>query len=85
MYTLTRPTGANNDLVSAILYEKCKGCHLFLEPLDEFPGFFAHLHRGTPEDEALDESHAPQGSGMLATLSVWREFGPELMRERFID
>lgn len=74
------------------LYEKCALCHLFVEPNSAFkdstPEFpiaeYIHLHRGDEADEALDESHEPAPSGMRATLSVWQEFGPPEMKERFL-
>lgn len=77
------------------LYEKCADCHLFVEPNEsafdsdgnritapEIAGY-VHLHRGDDADEALDESHEARPSGMKATLSTWRVYGPEAMRERF--
>ena len=73
-----------------VLYEKCAGCHLFVADNPAYePGLkFAeliHLHRGDDADEALDGTHEPQRSGMLATLDVWKAFGPPLMRIRFTD
>ena len=44
-----------------------------------------HLHRGDEADEALDEKHEARPSGMLATLDVWRRYGPPEMRVRFVD
>lgn len=75
------------------LYEKCADCHLFVEVNAAAEDFdpseniqpFDHLHRGTPEDEALDSSHEPRPSGMKATLATWRAYGPEAMRARFTD
>lgn len=74
-----------------LLYEKCKHCHLFVEPNSAYPmpGYdiaeFVHLHRGDEVDEALDESHEPTPSGLKATLDTWRVFGPWQMRQRFVD
>lgn len=70
------------------LAEKCKHCHLFIEPnLDAGPGIaeYMHLHRGDEADEALDADHEPEPSGMIATLATWREYGPREMRARFHD
>lgn len=71
-----------------VLYEKCAGCHLFIEPNpsggDGVAGYL-HLHRGDAADEALDASHAARPSGMKATLATWRTFGPAPMRARFTD
>lgn len=71
------------------LYEKCRDCHLFVEPNDAHkPGTeiaeFVHLSRGNDPDEALDASHEPVPSGMRANLATWRVFGPVAMRERFV-
>lgn len=74
------------DDYDVVLYERCKHCHLFVER-NEVDGqgiaAFVHLHRGDEADEALDDSHEAEPSGELATLSVWRRYGPALMRARF--
>lgn len=71
-----------------MIYEKCRDCHLFVEPNPSYEGLpdiaqFIHLHRGNPADEKYDE-HEPIPSGMKANLATWRVFGPRKMRERFV-
>jgi hypothetical protein len=68
-----------------VLYEKCDGCHLFIEPNDEGPEFaqYVHLHRGNDADETLDQSHQAAPSGRKANLLTWKTYGPLAMRERF--
>ena len=73
-----------------VLAEKCgvEDCPLFVERNEpKGPGVadFVHLHRGDEADEALEEKHEAQPSGMLATLDVWRRYGPPEMRVRFVD
>lgn len=72
-----------------VLYQKCRDCHLFVEPndVDVEDGIapYVHLHRGDDADEAIEESHQAQPSGLLATLDVWKQFGPPAMRVRFTD
>jgi hypothetical protein len=63
------------------LYEKCAGCHLFIEPMNEV--LYDHLHRGDDADEAIIATHEAKPSGMVATLTTWRAHGPAAMRERF--
>ncbi len=68
------------------LYEKCAGCHLFVEPIGSLApnaSSYEHLDRGDEADEALIITHDPAPSGMKATLATWREFGPREMRRRF--
>lgn len=76
------------------LYEKCLNCHLFIEYNSEHGGInydrddiaeYVHLHRGTPEDEAIDYTHEAKSSGMKATLATWRQFGPPEMVARFTN
>lgn len=80
------------------VYEKCAMCHLFVEPNDaafddqgnriadpQPLAEYLHLHRGTPEDEKIDNDHEARPSGLRASLSAWREFGPPEMRARFVD
>lgn len=130
---MTAPGTSTDD----VLYEKCAGCHQFVEPNDTLPAHlcrrchrpvllitdtrgtgwhhegdeslmcesrrwrasptteqlqaplalpvagWCHLHRGDTDDEALDASHEPRPSGMRATLSTWRAYGPAPMRARF--
>jgi hypothetical protein len=69
--------------------EKCSLCHLFVErnfAHIEGDGLaeYVHRHRGDDADDALDMSHEPRPSGMIATLRTWRTYGPDLMRERFV-
>lgn len=74
-------------MMSRTLYHKCNKCHLFIdENWNTGPGIaqWVHLHRGTPEDEALDERHEAEPSGLIATVGVWRKFGPPAMRLRFV-
>lgn len=71
------------------LYEKCRFCHLFVEPNEAYvPGeniaTHVHLARGDDADEKLDADHDPTPSGLRATLDTWRVFGPWQMRERFV-
>ncbi len=71
------------------LYEKCRYCHLFVEPNEAYaPGqniaTHVHLARGDDADEKLDADHDPTPSGLRATLDTWRVFGPWQMRERFV-
>lgn len=84
----------SNPLDYGTLYEKCAGCHLFIQENSEYGGInynrddiaeHVHLHRGTPEDEDLDGSHEARPSGQKATLAVWKQFGPQEMRQRFTD
>lgn len=70
------------------LYEKCRDCHLFIEPnwawaAGENIAAFDHLHRGDDADEAIVFTHEATPSGQVAPIPVWREFGPEAMRARF--
>jgi len=69
------------------LAHKCKHCHLFIEENEydsDFPNIarWVHLTRGDEADEFYDD-HDAEPSGMLATLDVWREYGPTMMRLRF--
>ncbi len=78
------PETGTYDITS--LYEKCRDCHLFVEPNEasgEGIAPYVHLHRGDEADEALDGSHEPEPSGMIATLTAWQTYGPPEMRERF--
>lgn len=73
-----------------VLYEKCRDCHLFVEPnvaYDDAPGTaeYMHLARGNAIDERLDADHEPRPSSMKANLATWRVFGPLAMRERFVN
>lgn len=71
------------------IYEKCKNCHLFI---GENPSYgdteglarWVHLHRGDNPDETLDETHQAEPSGLIATIEVWKKFGPPAMRARFL-
>jgi hypothetical protein len=71
------------------LYTKCADCHLFV---DDNPAYTAgsglapliHLHRGTPEDEEIDDSHEPRHGMVSASLDWWRVNGPAPMRARFV-
>lgn len=70
------------------LYEKCRHCHLFVEPnpaFEDLPGLaeYIHLHRGDEVDERLDEDHEAAPSGRKANLLTWQTYGPLAMRERF--
>lgn len=69
------------------LYEKCQHCDLFIEANDDRgEDIAAYLHLvndGNPGDVATDETHEPEPSAMLATLEVWRTYGPAGMRARF--
>lgn len=70
----------------AQLAEKCADCHLFVEPNQATGNDIApyvHLHRGDEADDAIDGSHEAKPSGMKATISTWRAFGPAAMRARF--
>lgn len=71
------------------LYEKCAQCDLFIDVNDtQGDNIAAYIHLMSddrPGDTELDESHEPTPSGQLATLSVWRAYGPEGMRARFTD
>lgn len=79
------------------LAEKCKHCHLFIEENASLTGMtpeaarefrvaeFLHLYRGDDADEKIEGTHDAEPSGMIATLSVWREFGPLEMRMRFTE
>lgn len=77
------------------LYEKCAGCHLFV---DDNPAFvpptkpedfpvtiakYVHMARGDDLDERF-EDHEATPSGLRAPLAVWQVYGPSAMRERFI-
>lgn len=70
------------------LYEKCRDCHLFVEPNDakQSPddglAEYIHLHRGDDADEEL-ASHEAMPSGRKANLLAWKTYGPLAMRERF--
>lgn len=72
-----------------VLYEKCADCHLFIDDnnayTDDVPNIarWIHLSRGDEADEAIEGTHDAAPSGMLATLSAWRAYGPEAMRARF--
>lgn len=71
------------------MYWKCQECHLFVDnnpdhETDPSVAAYLHLHRGTPDDEALDETHEPWPGGEPHTLWWWRENGPYAMRARFI-
>jgi hypothetical protein len=84
------PTLASDFTPAAVMYVKCAHCHLFVEPNeahdnDATLAQYVHLHRGTPADERLDESHEAEPSPFEANLATWRVFGPPEMRERFID
>lgn len=80
------------------LIEKCKHCHLFIEPNTareiaetDDPAYamqlaeYVHLHRGDDADEAIENTHEAKASGLIATLATWKEFGPAAMRYRFTD
>jgi hypothetical protein len=76
--------------VSAFSYtfEKCGGCHLFVEPNDvheDMEGIapYIHLHRGDRHDEALEETHEAVPSGEKHKLTYWAEHGPNAMKARF--
>lgn len=69
-------------------FEKCGGCHLFVEPNDvseDMTGIapYIHLHRGDRHDEALDETHQAIPSGEVRSLTHWKEQGPYAMKARF--
>lgn len=67
------------------LYEKCAGCHLFIER-NEVNGNvaeFVHLDRGDESDERITETHDASQSGERFTLDYWKENGPVEMRARF--
>jgi hypothetical protein len=71
---------------SEVLYEKCAGCHLFIESNpDAGEGFaaFAHLDRGDAADELIVGTHDATPSGERFTLEYWRTHGPDAMRARF--
>lgn len=73
----------------ALLYEKCQHCHFFVddnpawEPGSVSIARWMHLSRGDEADDAVTEGHDAMPSGLIASLSVWREYGPEPMRRRF--
>jgi len=76
-----------DEEVEGGIYTVCTQCHLFVEPndVDDPDGDivpFVHLHRGTPEDEALDETHEAQ-PGETRSLHWWQENGPYAMKARF--
>ena len=77
------------DSQNDVEYEKCRDCHLFVEPNPSYgppsPGIaeFVHLSRGNDADERL-EDHEAVPSGMKANLATWQVFGPVAMRERFV-
>ena len=71
------------------VYTKCEDCHLFVEPNSDDEGVadyglapYVHLHRGTPDDEALDATHNAR-PGEAASLDFWKKYGPYAMRARF--
>lgn len=77
-----------------VLHEKCQHCHLFIEenlqPGDEpghpsIDGLAAYIHheRGDEADELITSNHDAEPSGEIATLEVWRRYGPLDMRLRF--
>lgn len=71
-----------------LLYEKCLHCHFFIDNNDAWTNEmnvskYVHLSRGDEADEAWTEGHDATPSGMVASLSVWKDFGPDLMRARF--
>lgn len=78
----------------ASLYEKCLHCHLFIwweddgttvhEDGTETAGCWIHSNRDDEPDVALDESHNPEPSGLIATLNTWQQFGPVAMKTRFL-
>lgn len=75
--------------VEEVTYEKCRDCHLFVEPNDAYTegsniAPFVHLARDNVADQRLDENHEPFPSGMKANLNTWRVLGPVAMRERFV-
>jgi hypothetical protein len=82
-----------SDDLSQYLYEKCKHCHLFVEPNSSFVDStaqypiaeYVHLHRGDEADEALDSTHEARPSGLKANLLTWMEFGPAAMQRRFVE
>lgn len=95
---ITDTTSAVDDDIlgkAETLYEKCKHCHLFIE--DNSPGNnpadmaanggdiadWVHLNRGDEADEAIEETHNAEPSGLIATLNVWKKFGPPAMIARF--
>lgn len=69
--------------MTEVTYEKCADCPLFIEEIEAPHALYMHLHRGDEADEALNRSHEPRPSGMLATLNVWKAYGPMEMRLRF--
>lgn len=82
------PTDLVNDTPASALAQKCQHCHLFIEKNDrsgEGIAQYVHLTRADADDELIGASHAAAPSGQIATLSVWQEFGPTAMRERFAD
>ena len=65
------------------LYEKCDGCHFFIEPdayAHDSP--WVHLTRGTEVDDLMTCDEA-RPSGRKANLLTWKTYGPLAMRERF--
>jgi hypothetical protein len=71
------------------LYEKCAHCHLFVAPNDDWVddnelARYVHHHRGDEADEAIEETHEPEASGLIANLAMWQAFGPATMRFRFV-
>lgn len=68
-----------------ILYEKCAGCHLFVEDNDSGEDFapFVHLDRGDESDDRITETHDATPSGERFSLNYWKNNGPDAMRARF--
>ena len=71
------------------IYEKCRDCHLFVEPNSAYtPGSllapYIHLARDNAADEAIENTHEAVPSGMRANLATWKVYGPVAMRERFV-
>jgi hypothetical protein len=69
--------------------EKCKHCHLFIEPNEydpEYPDLarYIHLTRGDDADEEIDGDHNAEPSGEIHTIDWWLDNGPTMMRLRFI-
>lgn len=86
---MTTTTEAGPTDEGVLLYEKCRDCHFFVDDNPAWePGAVSiarwmHLSRGDAEDDRWTEDHDAMPSGQIASLSVWREFGPPLMRQRF--
>jgi hypothetical protein len=69
-------------------FQKCAGCHLFIELSDDARedsalAPYVHLDRGDAADERVTGTHDAWPSGRLGTLDWWRENGPADMVARF--